>query len=265
MDCQTTIKNLKINKNKSIGEVIIVVEGEDEEFRLLKHIFTEILDYSYVEFNRRNKTITKKFQSKTNPSSTVIIANTNSSLLSSITDDSEYKEKLFKLLREDYHKSLNNIPIYILWDRDRETNSQEVVEKALKTYGNARDNGFEMNGLLLLNYPCVESYELSNFIKQEYNNVYSTSKECKKNFKESIFNIKKIKDATLFLAIENMNRSIKKFNILEYNPDFFKDTNLKIFNKQEELFKNKEIIQSLSLISIMLLDLGIIEEKSINK
>ena len=44
MECQDTIKNLKINKNKSIGEVIIVVEGEFDEFRLLKHIFTKVLN-----------------------------------------------------------------------------------------------------------------------------------------------------------------------------------------------------------------------------
>ena len=260
MDCQTTIKNLKINKNKSIGEVVIVVEGEDEEFKLLKHIFTEILDYSYVEFNRRNKTIKKGFRSNTNPNSTIIIANTNNSSLSSIIDEEEYKDKLFNLLREDYHKSLNNIPIYILWDRDRETNSPETVENALSIYGNARDNGIEMNGLLLLSYPCVESYEMSNFIKQEYNNVYNTSDECKKTFHESKFSIKKIRDLFLLLAVENMNRGIRSFNILEYNTDFFKETNLKIFNKQEELFKNEKVIQSLSLISILLIDLGIIEE-----
>ncbi len=40
MECQNTIKHLKINKNKAIGEIVIVVEGETEEFKLLKHIFT---------------------------------------------------------------------------------------------------------------------------------------------------------------------------------------------------------------------------------
>lgn len=37
MECQNTIKNLKINKNKKIGTIVIVVEGENGEFRLLKH------------------------------------------------------------------------------------------------------------------------------------------------------------------------------------------------------------------------------------
>ena len=46
MECQITTKNLKINKNKSIGKVIIVVEGESEEFKIMKHIFTKILNYN---------------------------------------------------------------------------------------------------------------------------------------------------------------------------------------------------------------------------
>ena len=37
MECQNTIKKLKINKEKSIGKIVIVVEGESEEFKLLKN------------------------------------------------------------------------------------------------------------------------------------------------------------------------------------------------------------------------------------
>lgn len=261
MDCQNTIKNLKINKNKTIGEVIIVVEGENEEFKLLKHIFTKILDYNYTEFNRRNKTMKKCFVSKNDINSTVIIANTNSSSLNSIIDDNEYKDKLFQLLKEDYQKSLTNIPIYIIWDRDRESNTSEIVKKSLEMYGNSRDNGFEMNGILLLSYPCIESYELSNFKKQEYKNTYKNSHECKIEMKKSTFNINKINQQTLLLAVENMNKSLANFKINEYDTDKFKHTNIKIFNKQEEYYKNNKLIKSLSLISILLIDLGIIIEK----
>lgn len=37
---------LTIRKNKRIGTVILIVEGEDEEFKLLKRIFHSILDYT---------------------------------------------------------------------------------------------------------------------------------------------------------------------------------------------------------------------------
>ena len=78
MECQNIIKNLKINKNKAIGEVVVVVEGESEEFKLLKHIFIDILDYSYVPL-KRNKIMRDEFRSNTNPNSTIIVANTSSS------------------------------------------------------------------------------------------------------------------------------------------------------------------------------------------
>ena len=77
MECHNIIKNLKINKEKSIGEVVIVVEGENDEFRLLKKIFTKILDYNYISL-KRNKVLQHEFKSKSNKNSTVIIANTNS-------------------------------------------------------------------------------------------------------------------------------------------------------------------------------------------
>lgn len=56
MECQGMTKHLRINKQKSIGEVVIVVEGESEEFKLLKHIFMNILDYNYVPIKRNKKT-----------------------------------------------------------------------------------------------------------------------------------------------------------------------------------------------------------------
>lgn len=260
MDCQNTAKNLKINKNKTLGRIIVVVEGEDEEFKLLKHIFESILGYSYVEFNRRSKTMKKCFINKNNPSSVIIIANTNGSSLNSIIDDTEYQDKLYRLLRDDYQESLKNVPIYLIWDRDRFTNTPDIVNLILDKYSNSRDNGFNMNGMLLLSYPCVESYELANFHKLEFKNSYSTSEECKKEKNKSKFRIKNINEKTLMLAVGNMHRVLLDFGIKNYNTDNFKHTNKKIFKKQEEYYKNYELIRSLSLISIMLIDMGIIVE-----
>ena len=87
MECQNIIKNLKINKEKNIGTIVVVVEGEEDEFRLLKHIFTEILEYNYISI-KRNKIIQHEFISKNNKN-TVIVANTNSSSIKSIIDDND--------------------------------------------------------------------------------------------------------------------------------------------------------------------------------
>ena len=39
MDCLDTTKSLKINLKRSIGTVLIIVEGVADEFELLKQIF----------------------------------------------------------------------------------------------------------------------------------------------------------------------------------------------------------------------------------
>ena len=45
MECLDTINSLKINFKRNIGTVIIIVEGEKDEFNILKRIFKDILHY----------------------------------------------------------------------------------------------------------------------------------------------------------------------------------------------------------------------------
>lgn len=259
MECQAIIKNLKWNKNKSIGEIVIVVEGESEEFKLLKHIFTHVLDYNYTAI-RRNKTMKDKFVSKTNNRSSVIIANTSNSNIKSILEEKDYKEKLYELLKKEYNKSLKNVPIYILWDRDQDSNKGEVVNKALTTFGSAMDNDYEMNGLLLISYPCIESFELSNFDKQLWKRKFNTSIDAKTANKKLIPNITNITESTLLLAVENMHRVMYKYGIRNYDTSNFKKENLKIFKEESKEYSKSKTFTALSLISILFIDLGIITE-----
>lgn len=94
MECQNITRKLQINKDQSIGEVIIIVEGEDEEFRLLKHIFTNILDYNYVSI-RRGKKSQDIFVSKSNMNSKVIVVNTANSSIKSIFEGENYYDNIY--------------------------------------------------------------------------------------------------------------------------------------------------------------------------
>lgn len=259
MECQSTIKNLKIKKDKTISEIVIVVEGESEEFKLLKHIFTNVLDYNYIPI-KRNKIMRDEFHSKSNINSTVIIANTSNSNIKTIMEDLNYKDKLYNFLKEEYNKSLKNTPIYILWDRDADSNDEKVVKKALDTFTNSLDNNYEMNGILLLSYPCVESYILSNFDKQLYRKTFSKSEEAKKALKARKYSLIDIDEKSLLIAVENMHKTMLKYGIRSYDPSEFNTVNQTIFRKEKELYKNNNIFDALSLISIMLIDLGIIIE-----
>lgn len=261
MECQNTTKNLKINKDKSIGTIVVVVEGEEDEFRLLKHIFNKVLDYDYISIKRR-KIMQNEFRSKNNKN-TVIVANTNSSSIKSIIDDKDYKDKLYNLLKVEFDKDLKNTNIYIIWDRDKDSINDREIQKcyknAIDTFYSSLDNEYEMNGLLLLSYPCHESYNLSNFQKRLYEKTFKTSSECKRKFGESDFTIKNINEKTLLLAVENMHKGLLKYNINKYDPSNLQTINSKVYKKEEEYFKNNKCFNALSLISMMLIDLGIIE------
>lgn len=260
MECQNTAKNLKINKEKSIGTVIIVVEGEKDEFKLLKHIFTEIFEYNYYPI-KRNKIMKNTFVSKNNKNSTIIVTNTSNSNIKSIMEDEDYKDKLYKFLKEEYNRSLKNVPIYILWDRDTGSNDKDITLKSLKTFSSSMDNDYNMNGLLLLSYPCIEVYELSNFEKLLYKKNFKISNDVKKEWKSFRYNLINITDKTLLVAVQNMHRTMKEYGIKDYDPSNFRDKNIKIFNIEEKEFSTKQYLNALSLISIMLIDLGLITEK----
>lgn len=259
MECQNIIKNLRINKNKRIGEIVIVVEGESKEFKLLKHIFTTILDYNCITI-RRNKVMQEKFVSKNANDSTVIIANTSNSSIKSILEDKEYKEQLYKLLKSEYNKSLKNIPIYILWDRDNRSNDKNIVLENIKVFKSALDNDYDMNGLLLISYPCIESYELSNFKKRLWQCKLTSSEETKKRMKAIIPNLHNINEKSLLLATENMHKTMFNMGVYKYEPADFETTNLKIFSNEEDSYLNNGYYIALSLISVMFIDLGIISE-----
>lgn len=209
MESQSIIKNLKINKDKAIGDVVvIVVEGLDE-FKLLKHIFTKVLNYNYSAF-RRNKVMKDTFISP-NAKSTIIIVNTENSNIKSILGDKNYKDKLYELLKVDFRRSLKNVPIYILWDRDHGSNDIVDIQNTLNVFGNSLDNNYEMNGLLLLSYPCFECYELSNFNKKFWKTKILTSEDAKKLNKAKYPKLKDIDEKSLLVAVFNMQNTFESY------------------------------------------------------
>ena len=257
MECQNMIKHLKINKNKQVGKVIIIVEGEDEEHKLLKHIFTKVLNYNYVSIRRGREQV--KTSSKSN--SHIIVINTANSSIKSVMEDKDYKDKLYQIIKKEYNSSLKNVPIYILWDRDVDTNDDSVVLKTLDTFYSALDNEYDMNGLLLLSYPCLESFELSNFDKKFWKKKFYTSKEAKKQRKNIRPTIHEINENSLLLALENTHRTMNFYGIKKYDSTNFHKENIKIYKKEMEVYDEYKYFDALSLIGIMLVDLGIIEEK----
>ena len=188
MDCLTTTNSFKLNKKKSIGNVIFVVEGNNTEVDLIEHIFNGLLNYSVIE-KRRNKKKFREYQSPINQNSKVAVINSSESTINHILDTEGFTKKVINLLYNDYGFEPNKCRIYYIWDIDDKSNKYELTKDLVYNLGNSLDNDFELNGLLLLSYPQIESFIISNFEKS--NNLKI------KDYKDYIKNKYKITDITL--------------------------------------------------------------------
>lgn len=246
---------ITINKNKRIGSVIFVVEGRKMEPRIIRNIFNKVLGYDIYQQTQDKQII--KIGNSNDIYSKVAIVVSDKPQISGVTSFNDYLQESYKRL-VDNGLDVNDSAIYFIFDRDRENNSQEILEDAIQKLTNSRDNpGFEMNGLLLLSYPCVEAL---------YLNVNNDDKKFGNG--KSIKTYSGIKKYRKELTMPNIiNASNKMLDIInQLNIDFsiddlndFSVKNQKILDEEEKTYKEDEVYISLSLLCIALIDLGILE------
>ncbi len=244
-----------INKDKRIGKVIFLVEGDVDEVEIIKHIFYDVLNYTIHLYDKRiNKwTCLKNNKDKF---SNVYIAPMQTPAIKNIASSLDYIDFLFKNLKQlNLHQ--DNCFTYFLFDRDRESNKLTDVENAIRLLKNSQDNGEEMNGLLLISYPCSQAFICN------CNNVVCDIEDSKqlKNIAES-FLLKKINKVKIKDGCEYMLQIIKKITGLDFSEtdlDDFSTLSLKILEKENIKYRDEHKFHVLSLIFTCLLDLGIIK------
>lgn len=251
--------NIKINKDKSIGKVLYIVEGNKTEPYILRKIFTKIFNYQYETLLREKKY--KKYNSKVNPFSQVFVINTEESNIKFIDDENKFLDELFSNLIENYDFDIDNAAIYYLFDRDNKSNTNtENIKKLLSDLENSRENdGYLRQGLLLLSYPSVEAFTLSNFKENSFEIKIDTGNNLKQYLHENLFNHQNISEKTLKMAAAELLKAIEIMNIDNYDLDKFSECNLRIFDYEENVYSNELVYHVLSLICISLIDLGLIE------
>ena len=152
---------MKLNKNKSIGRVLFIVEGSRTEFSILRRIFCNILGYSYIEKRRNRPTYFVSIQDRF---SQIAVVNTRESNIRDISENEKYLDDVFDVLREQYKFPIDQSAIYYLFDRDPKSNTDPaLIEKYILSLANPYDNNDYKAGQLLLSYPSIESYLVSNF------------------------------------------------------------------------------------------------------
>lgn len=247
---------MRLNKDKNIGRVLFIVEGSQNEFSILQQIFCEILGFSYIE-KRRNKP--RYFEKPRNRFSQIAVINTRESNIRDISENENYLDDVFNVLREQYHFPVDQSAIYYLFDRDPKSNTDsEVIENYILSLSNPYDNDDYKAGQLLLSYPSIESYAISNF-RDITDLRFSLGKDAKAYIGGNTdIQINKISEQTIIKAANEFLKYIANQQIT-FDIDDFAKTSHTIFTKQEFEYLSGNGFQLFSMLTLAFLQMGILE------
>lgn len=263
MEYQILNRKVKFNVNKNIGSVLYIVEGERREINLLGYLFKNILHYERI-YGVDREGRERIYVSEQNENSKIFIINSEKSNIQSITNK-EFIDKQVTLLKR-YEEDFNyeDIPIYYIFDCDRK-NDQNNIEMLVNMFGNAREPSKEneydsIGGMLLLSYPSIETFVISNFEKDmyEFHEKFDFDTQSLKQYIcDYHYDNERMSIETLMNAFNELAKSLDNIdeNISEINLDDIRVFNKNVFEKEKRY--NNQYMLSLLLISFV--DLGIIE------
>ena len=249
---------MRINKDKHIGRVLFIVEGSQTEFSLLRRIFCNILGYSYVE-KRRNRL--SYFSSVRDSFSRVAVINTRESNIRDISENENYLDDVFDVLREKYQFPVDQSAIYYLFDRDPKSNTDtSLIEQYILSLANPYDNknGYKA-GQLLLSYPSIESFIISNFKETSHSMHFSLGKDTKVYIGgHTDVQVNKITEKTLIKATCEFLDYLDSEKIV-FDIDDFSEASYAVFTKQEKEYLSGRGFKLFSMLTLAFLQMGIVE------
>ena len=251
---------MELIENKRVGKVLLIVEGSKHEFSLMKKIFVDVLGYTQIEKSRERE---EYYVREGDKHSIVAVVNTKTSNISSINSE-EYLDQIYEELIEKYEFDIDNTAIYYLFDRDPKSNTDTVlIKKLIQCLKNSRENDENMrNGMLILSYPAVEAYEISSFEDESYNKQMRLGSDAKKYINEhaKTISMNKICKANIIHAGVEMLKYLEQKKI-PLDLDEFNNTNGMVFDEQEKNFRESDTFRILSMISCVLMDLGVLIQR----
>ena len=248
---------MRINKDRHIGRVLFIVEGSKTEFNVMRRIFCNVFGYRYIE-KRRNRP--DAFVSLSDKNSTIAVINTRESNIKDITDHREYLDAVFEMLREKYRFPVEKSAIYYVFDRDPESNTDTArIWEYIENFNDPYDNGEAVAGQLLLSYPSVESFIISNFRDGSFEIFLRLGRNAKEYIAANQdIQLNKINDITLMHAVKEFSDFLEKEGI-EWELDQFSRACKTIFEKQERQYLEKDGFRLFSMLTLAFLQMGMIE------
>lgn len=191
--------------------------------------------------------------------SRIYIINARNSELIHIKPNDSYIEDLLGNLIENYNLSLDNAAIYYIYDRDPLNNlDNKLIRDLFQCYTNARDNGIERQGMLLLSYPAFESFTVSNFHDSTYLLEYQLGLDVKRFCNTQLYNQNNIDEFSLLHATNELMIAIDKLGLEGYDLDDLSMFNSSLFNYQECKYNSSLKYNLISSFLLSLIDLGLI-------
>lgn len=256
------MKKYRINKSKNIGNVIFVVEGGrpetgGTELRLLKKIFSDIFDYEVKELRRG---CDEFIGYGNNPYSRVFALNLQKNQLTELTD--ETIDELFCRIKEDFEIKPEDCPIFFLYDRDfKSYGTNELRRPYVQRYTDPYSDDQGNQGQLLLSYPAVESYLLSCIQEDIFEQSYFLGRDLKPELVKINCSEKSIESGDhLIHATIEMDKGLEAFGLDNYDLDNLAPTLLGVYDSQQQKCAADKKFSLLSLVSMALLELGVIVE-----
>lgn len=248
---------MKLNKNRHIGRVLFIVEGSRTEFSILRQIFCNLLGYSYIEKRRNRPTY---FANTNDRFSKVGVINTYESNIRDISENEAYLDEVFDALREQYQFPVDQSAIYYLFDRDPKSNKDSaLIEKYILSLANPYDNDDYKAGQLLLSYPSIESYIISNFRDTANTPRFSLGKDAKAYIgRNTDIQVNRISEETLINAADEFLKYLSGEQIV-FDIDDFSEAGHTIFTKQETEYLSGRGFRLFSMLTLAFLQMGIIE------
>jgi len=269
VDCQDTMR-FNLQKGKRIGQVLFIVEGENTEPNLIYRVFCGIFGYQMERIYRNGEY--RVFHRTDDPFSKITVINTEESHIGFIEKNNEFLNRMFDLLIDDYGLDIDNAAIYYIFDRDPGSNTNtEFIRDMLGKLSSAREINEDMTrqGMLLLSYPCIESFVGMNLLNDSIRYCWTKGIEygsaLKHALHEDLLLPNKITEDTILHCAGELFCSLKQAGIdttLETfmnSLDQFSETNKEIFEWQESQHREKGQYGLLSLFIVALIDLGLIK------
>ena len=247
---------MHVVKNKRIGRVLYLVEGDVDEVVLLEHIFNCLLGYHTVSYDKRIDEV-KCLEADNDPYSKVFIVPMKYSAVSKILTSGDYLNYIYKTLKK-YGLEKDECAKYLIFDRDRESNSLDKYYELISIFKNSLDNDLEINGLLLISYPCMQALYCECFGEEK---DFSSSEKLKKY--SNRFKLKNLKEENLICGASHLLSCVNKITSRSQfdvnNLDDMENINKTVLSFEEKYYQKKRAFFALSMILFSLIDLGIIE------